>query len=33
VSRFATLGNHTITVTGNGGGKTHSTTVTVDVLQ
>ena len=32
VSRFASLGNHTITVTGKGGGVTHTTTVTVNVL-
>jgi len=32
-SRSAALGNHTITVTGKGGGLTHTTTVTVSVVQ
>jgi len=31
--RAATLGNHAITVTGKGGGLTHSTTITVNVLK
>jgi subtilase family serine protease len=33
VSRTAALGNHTVTVTGSGGGVTHSTTVTVSIVQ
>jgi subtilase family serine protease len=33
VSEFATVGSHTITVTGKGGGVTHSTTVTLDVVK
>jgi kumamolisin len=33
VGRNARLGNHTITIKGTGGGVTHSTTVTLDVLQ
>ena len=32
VGRNARLGNHTITITGTGGGVTHTTTVTLDVL-
>ena len=32
VGRNAKLGNHTITITGTGGGVTHTTTVTLDVL-
>jgi len=32
-SSLAALGNHPITVTGKGGGLTHTTTVTVDVVQ
>lgn len=33
VGRTAGLGNHTITITAKGGGVTHTTTVTLDVLQ
>jgi kumamolisin len=33
VGKSAALGNHTVTVTAKGGGITHTTTVTVDVLQ
>ena len=33
VGNSAALGNHTVTVTAKGGGITHTTTVTVDVLQ
>ncbi|MGA2740422.1 MAG: S53 family serine peptidase [Bryobacteraceae bacterium] len=33
ISKTATLGDHTVTVTGTGGGVTHSTTVTVDIVQ
>jgi hypothetical protein len=32
VGRSARLGNHTITITGTGGGVTHTTTVDLDVL-
>jgi subtilase family serine protease len=33
VGKTARLGNHTITITAKGGGVTHTTTVTLDVLQ
>jgi hypothetical protein len=33
VGKSAALGNHVVTVTAKGGGITHTTTVTVDVLQ
>jgi subtilase family serine protease len=33
VGNRATLGNHTITITAKGGGVTHTTTVTLDVLR
>jgi hypothetical protein len=32
VGRSARTGNHTITITATGGGVTHTTTVTLDVL-
>ncbi|MGA7623640.1 MAG: S53 family serine peptidase [Candidatus Acidiferrales bacterium] len=32
VGRNARVGNHTVTITGTGGGVTHTTTVTLDVL-
>jgi kumamolisin len=33
VPRFAVVGDHTLTVTGTGGGVTHSTTVTIDIVK
>jgi hypothetical protein len=33
VGRNGRLGNHTITITAKGGGVTHTTTVTLDILQ
>jgi hypothetical protein len=33
VGRSARTGDHTITITGTGGGVTHTTTVILDVLQ
>jgi subtilase family serine protease len=33
IAKTATLGNHTVTITGTGGGVAHSTTVTVDIVQ
>jgi hypothetical protein len=32
VGSSASIGNHTITITAKGGGVTHTTTVTLDVL-
>jgi hypothetical protein len=29
----ANLGNHTITITGKGGGKTHTTTVVLTIIK
>jgi uncharacterized membrane protein len=33
VGKDATLGDHTITITGKGGSVTHTTTVTLDVVE
>ena len=33
VGKYAALGNHTITITGVGGGVTHTTAVTLTILK